>query len=193
MREIHQGEIYRHFKNRLYQIVAVATHSETKEKYVVYQALYGTFETYIRPYDMFMSEVDRVKYPDVKAKYRFEKVEPEELTDSVDVPVANCEVIVDTPVGKCEASKVCEIQTEEEIIVDGVRVNPLLMKFFDCDSSAEQIEYLSSIRDKVDDKLVTDIAVALDITVNDGDVDEKLSSIITCLKTKARFECGRLR
>lgn len=193
MREIHQGEIYRHFKNRLYQIVAVATHSETKEKYVVYQALYGTFETYIRPYDMFMSEVDRVKYPDVKAKYRFEKVEPEELTDSVDVPVANCEVIADTPVGKCEASKVCEIQTEEEIIVDGVRVNPLLMKFFDCDSSAEQIEYLSSIRDKVDDKLVTDIAVALDITVNDGDVDEKLSSIITCLKTKARFECGRLR
>lgn len=193
MREIHQGEIYRHFKNRLYQIVAVATHSETKEKYVVYQALYGTFETYIRPYDMFMSEVDRVKYPDVKAKYRFEKVEPEELTDSVDVPVANCEVIVDTPVGKCEASKVCEPQTEEELIVDGVRVNPLLMKFFDCDSSAEQIEYLSSIRDKVDDKLVTDIAVALDITVNDGDVDEKLSSIITCLKTKARFECGRLR
>ena len=193
MREIHQGEIYRHFKNRLYQIVAVATHSETKEKYVVYQALYGTFETYIRPYDMFMSEVDRVKYPDVKAKYRFEKVEPEELTSSVDVPVANCEVIADTPVGKCEASKVCEIQTEEELIVDGVRVNPLLMKFFDCDSSAEQIEYLSSIRDKVDDKLVTDIAVALDITVNDGDVDEKLSSIITCLKTKARFECGRLR
>lgn len=193
MREIHQGEIYRHFKNRLYQIVAVATHSETKEKYVVYQALYGTFETYIRPYDMFMSEVDRVKYPDVKAKYRFEKVEPEELTDSVDVPVANCEVIADTPVGKCEASKVCEIQTEEELIVDGVRVNPLLMKFFDCDSSAEQIEYLSSIRNKVDDKLVTDIAVALDITVNDGDVDEKLSSIITCLKTKARFECGRLR
>ena len=193
MREIHQGEIYRHFKNRLYQIVAVATHSETKEKYVVYQALYGTFETYIRPYDMFMSEVDRVKYPDVKAKYRFEKVEPEELTSSVDVPVANCEVIADTPGGKCEASKVCEIQTEEELIVDGVRVNPLLMKFFDCDSSAEQIEYLSSIRDKVDDKLVTDIAVALDITVNDGDVDEKLSSIITCLKTKARFECGRLR
>lgn len=193
MREIHQGEIYRHFKNRLYQIVAVATHSETKEKYVVYQALYGTFETYIRPYDMFMSEVDRVKYPDVKAKYRFEKVEPEELTASVDVPVANCEVIADAPVGKCEASKACEIQTEEELIVDGVRVNPLLMKFFDCDSSSEQIEYLSSIRDKVDDKLVTDIAVALDITVNDGDVDEKLSSIITCLKTKARFECGRLR
>lgn len=73
MRNFKKG-IYRHFKGREYEVLDIAIHSETREEYVVYKALYGDFKTFIRPYDMFMSKVDKEKYPKVSQEYRFEYI-----------------------------------------------------------------------------------------------------------------------
>lgn len=72
MNELKVNRVYRHFKGDYYLVVDVAKHSETKEDYVVYRKLYDDGSLWIRPLDMFLSEVDHKKYPDVKQKYRFE-------------------------------------------------------------------------------------------------------------------------
>lgn len=78
------GDVVQHFKRELlsdpgekylYEIVGWARHSETDERYVIYRALYGTRETWVRPYAMFMEEVDREKYPQVRQRFRFELAE----------------------------------------------------------------------------------------------------------------------
>jgi hypothetical protein len=84
------GDIVQHFKREmisaeerdenkyLYEIIGVATHSETREPMMVYRPLYEDGGMYVRPLGMFLSEVDHEKYPDVKQKYRFEKVQGRE-------------------------------------------------------------------------------------------------------------------
>lgn len=82
-RDILVGDIVQHFKREwvssetseyLYKVLAFAQHTETGEKLVVYQGMYSPFKICARPYDMFMSEVDREKYPKIRQKYRFEKI-----------------------------------------------------------------------------------------------------------------------
>ena len=85
------GEFYRHFKNRIYQIVTIAYHSETGEPMVVYQALYGDYKIWVRPLAMFMEKVDKEKYPEARQEYRFEPFTPSEGESGEDTGASDME------------------------------------------------------------------------------------------------------
>ena len=129
------GELYRHFKNKLYQIVTVATHSETGEKLVIYQALYDDFGIYARPLDMFVSEVDHEKYPDVKQKYRFEKItlkdKPEDMSGK-SISLSTNEIAANAPEAVSVQTQACY---EPALDADeGQAPDPRLLEFLDADT-----------------------------------------------------------
>lgn len=70
--DVTPGRIYRHFKGDYYLVEDVVYHSETGEKMVLYRQLYGDGKRFVRPYEMFVSKVDKAKYPAVTQEYRFE-------------------------------------------------------------------------------------------------------------------------
>lgn len=164
------GQIYRHFKNKLYQIVAIATHSETGEKLVIYQRLYDDFSVYARPYDMFMSKVDRDKYPDVIQEYRFELISTS--NDTKADTVKNVSETVDDDMEGC---------------------NPDLIAFLDAETCEDKRDLLMNIRKRIDDRLINDIAASMDVTVDEGDIDTRFKSLLSCIDTMMKYECTRLR
>ncbi len=207
MRKVISGEIYRHFKGALYQIVTVARHSETKENLVIYQALYGDFSLYARPMDMFLSEVDHEKYPDVKQVYRFEKVEmtSETLNSKTDdnseqntVQTENCKSESDCNYKKAEKKESVEkseIQEDscKEASQDETTPNQYLLEFLEAETIREKKAVLVSIRNKIDDRLINDISASLDIVIDEGDIDKRFASLLNCLNTMSKFECDRFR
>ena len=196
MREIRQGQFYRHFKGGLYQVMAIATHSETKEKMVVYQALYGDYGIYVRPYDMFASEVDHEKYPQVKQVYRFTQVHPEEMaeeSDKVEVPDLTFELDESMEPEQSaveeEPKKMSEDQpAQEKQDVSGV-INPILLEFLDADTLEEKMHIMTFYRNQMDEALLNSIAISLDLVVDKKGLQETYDEIMNCLSMMKHFEC----
>ena len=208
-------EIYKHFKGNLYQIVTIAQHSETGEQLVIYQAMYGDFKTYARPLAMFTSEVDKVKYPEIQQRFRFElqgadadrqtretdSANGAQTTTAQDVatqtaPTATAQ---DVAIWTTQAAaKPASVETypetahieaaEEEPALD-----PLVLEFLDADSYEQKLNILAGLHHRITDEMITTMAIACDIEVNDGETEERYEELKNCLLTMEKFECNRLR
>ena len=189
------GEIYQHFKGKLYRIVTLATHTETGEQLVIYQALYGEFQVFARPLSMFLEKVDAKKYPDAAGKDRFMRIPmaeaaavPQPVPASSENPVEPRPAAMpsENPVESRPAAASSESPVEPQ-------PDPGLLAFLDADSYEEQLEVFASLEGKVDLHMLNAIAASLDLELSEGSLEEQYDTLKSCLMTLERYECNRLR
>lgn len=176
-RTVQAGTFYRHFKDKLYQILTIASHSETGEPMVVYQALYGDYKVYVRPLEMFLSEVDHDKYPDCRQRYRFEQVEPAAGPDGFDT-------------GSSQGNTGEGSQGNNAGNDHG---NTHLLRFLEAETTAEKLEVLETIKGHIDAAQIESICLTLDIPYESGDVIQQIEGIRKVLKMRQHYDGGRLR
>lgn len=196
-------EIYKHFKGNLYQIIAIAEHTETGEMLVVYQAMYGDFKIFARPLSMFVSPVDREKYPDVTQEFRFELQGPEAArqkaetevcsqTDSVS-PKAEMETVSQSDRMNSETVKDKTDSGQTVLPEQELHIDPLVLEFLDADNYEQRLNILAGLHHRITDDMITTMAIACDVEIEDGDTEERYEALKTCLLTLERYECNRLR
>lgn len=191
-------EIYKHFKGNLYQITAVAEHTETGEQLVIYHALYGDFKTYARPLSMFVSRVDRVKYPDAEQEFRFELQGPEAGRQRAESAEPAQRETADGEGTAGDSSQASAVRTfdrvsGEEPSEGELALDPLVLEFLDADDYEQRLNILAGLHHRITDDMITTMAIACDVEINDGDTEERYEALKTCLLTLERYECNRLR
>ena len=200
------NQIYRHFKGNLYRVITVAEHTESSEQLVIYQELYGEFKVFANPLSMFMSEVDREKYPDVTQKMRFEPVEqmveavmvsaspqfrmPEERLDE-----QSNAAIVETANEQVESDmteEVSGVQSNVETEEESVELDPLLEEYLDTDSYREKLNILHGLQHRITEHMLNTMAIVIDFELPEGDIQIKYDALNDCLLTKEKYECNRI-
>lgn len=194
-RQLVIGGFYRHFKDKLYQVKGTAIHSETKEKMVIYQGLYGSYEMYVRPYDMFLSEVDHIKYPDVVQKYRFELIDiktGKSLEADYEENNQNMESEKLEELEELEESKESEKSEESEESEESEQDSKLI-RFLDAYDYKEKLDILTSMRGELNDGLIDIMAESIEVAVPEGDITDRYNSLRKCLMAHTKYEGLRLR
>ena len=182
------GEFYRHFKGNLYQILAIAVHTETEEPLVIYQALYGDFQIYARPLAMFLDTAEN-------GTKRFVKVVLENsMKNNVNIEWSKSQYSFSKE--SREREKIQKNNTLEKLNKNQDEnqekyLYEQMEKFFDADSYEAKLECLLPLRGKLNDIMLRNIAVSLDIAIPESSEEEQFQSIVSCLKTMKKYQRSR--
>ena len=187
-------EIYRHFKGNLYQIRCLAKHSETGEMMVVYQAMYGDFQIYVRPLSVFMEEVDREKYPNAGQQYRFELLSAQSENQAAagvpDTELSEMAQHAELPEMTRSVTATADVPDE---IQEELNIDPLVLQFLDADSYEKRLEILAMLHNRIDNEMINTMAVAVDVEITEGDIEDRYEELKNCLLTFEKYESNRLR
>lgn len=204
-------EIYQHFKGGLYQVTAIAEHTETGEQLVIYQAMYGDFKTYARPLSMFVGRVDRSRYPEAASCFRFQlqgpdagrqaaESEPEGMEEERHCLRDTAEHENDTlqstgrhGAGDCGDGAAATGYSAPEETKEELTLDPLLLEFLDSDSYEQKLNILAGLHHRITDDMLTTMAISCDLELNDGELEERYEALKSCLLTLEHYECNRLR
>lgn len=221
-------EIYKHFKGNLYQVTAVAEHTETREQLVIYQALYGDFKTYARPLSMFTSRVDREKYPEASQEFRFELQGPDaDRQRAEQAPAAesvNRAVFADPsdrgasaePSDRAASAEAADRtgsagsrnavpdsepagmganpeRSPEEPSEGELALDPMVLEFLDADEYEHRLNILAGLHHRITDEMITTMAIACGVEIDEGDIEERYESLKKCLLMLERYESNRIR
>ncbi|MDE7332429.1 MAG: DUF1653 domain-containing protein [Lachnospiraceae bacterium] len=184
------GQIYRHFKGNLYRIVTMAEHSETGEKLVVYQALYGDYAVYARPLSMFMEKIDQKKYPEAVSGFRFELQKEVIGTLVSGTPQKEVSDDAEDMVKEQTVELESTVRDEEQ---EELNIDPLVLEFLDAGTYRERLNILAALHNRITDEMINTMAVAADVEIKEGDIEERYNELRTCLLTFEKYECSRLR
>ncbi len=179
------GQVYRHFKGNFYQIITMARHSETGEELVIYQALSGACEVYAKPLFMFLERLDKEKYPDAAQEFSFElqKGPVADPAKQEDMGEPNAQKL---NTGK-EAAAI-ESEPSEKLNID-----PLVLEFLDAGTYEERLNILVSLHHRITDEMINIMAIAVDVEIEEGDIEERFEQLRNCLLTFEKYESNRLR
>lgn len=176
------GEIYTHFKGKRYQVLGLAIHTETEEELVIYKALYGTHGVYARPLDMFLSPVDKDKYPEVKGTYRFELTG--RARREAEGGLSDKDHGGDHGEGRADS--------EEGQSVDHGSI-PLICEFLDCSTNEEKLRFLYQHRMEVTDSFLLTAGESLDCVISEKTTELRFEELTNALRMKIKYETGRRR
>lgn len=196
-------QVYRHFKGDYYQVIAVATHSETEEKLVIYRNLFSGDRVCARPLEMFMSEVDHEKYPDVNQKWRFAlvtgtgknaaaAVEKHDIQDDASKDGEPKDDVAEDVDSAGDESKEDDPK-DEAPGDDGSKDTAFLDEFLDADTYEKKLDVFTGMWKSLNEDNIDNVALVMDLELRGGTLEEKYKEILNCLKMKARYESTRLR